>query len=338
MAEFEIKTIAMNNKLSQKASEIPNSSKELIEQLRKLINHRKPVTKRRLCGRKEIFLVASKESWLATVGYILGDVIAVGGCRTVVHRADDMLGNGRVAVKVVRLIQLRKRGMNRDYIKFSIRDRWAKLSHPHICHLHDVIIGRRKAFFITQFACQGDVQRFIQNEDKYRSVFPSTVRRWCWQLTSALNYLHNQRLSHCDLKLENILLNCNLNVKLTDIGFAWNMQYQTEIETKSPMCCTIAYAAPEVLMGNLICELSADLWALGVIFYALWNRCLPFPGHVERDVILNIQKMAIIWKRGNNHAVDRPANDLVHRLLQISPKDRISCQEVMKHRLFTSTI
>jgi serine/threonine protein kinase len=86
--------------------------------------------------------------------------------------------------------------------------------------------------------------------------------------------VHNLSCVHRDLKLENILLDKNENVKLCDFGFT--REYEGKASYLQTFCGTVCYSAPEMLKGEKYAGEKVDVWSLGVILYALLCGELPF--------------------------------------------------------------
>src|SRR5437773_8405288 len=87
-------------------------------------------------------------------------------------------------------------------------------------------------------------------------------------------YVHNRSGVNRDLKLENILLDKNENVKLCDFGFT--REYEGKSSYLQTFCGTVCYSAPEMLKGEKYAGEKVDVWSLGVILYALLAGELPF--------------------------------------------------------------
>ncbi len=102
--------------------------------------------------------------------------------------------------------------------------------------------------------------------EKVQSIFT--------QLVGAVAYVHNLCCVHRDLKLENILLDKNENVKLCDFGFT--REYEGKSSYLQTFCGTVAYSAPEMLKGEKYAGEKVDVWSLGIILYALLTGELPF--------------------------------------------------------------
>jgi len=100
------------------------------------------------------------------------------------------------------------------------------------------------------------------------------VQRIFTQLVGAVAYIHSKSCVHRDLKLENVLLDKNENVKLCDFGFT--REYEGKANYLQTFCGTVCYSAPEMLRGEKYAGEKVDVWSLGIILYALLKGELPF--------------------------------------------------------------
>lgn len=108
--------------------------------------------------------------------------------------------------------------------------------------------------------------RHVFNESEAFSYFH--------QLASALLFCHSKRVAHRDIKLENLLLMKRNHLKLGDFGFARYFDDQTSLS--STYCGSNAYLCPEILHHRPYNPLSADIWASGVVLFAMVFGDLPF--------------------------------------------------------------
>ena len=99
------------------------------------------------------------------------------------------------------------------------------------------------------------------------------------QILSTVDYLHHQKVAHCDLKFENILYDENTaNLKLIDFGFSVD-----NADTQQPtfLCGTPSYMAPEEVLKKPGDLFKADVWSLGVILFKLATGLFPFRGTIS---------------------------------------------------------
>lgn len=99
---------------------------------------------------------------------------------------------------------------------------------------------------------------------------------------SALKYCHIRNITHRDIKLENILLSeDHRQLKLIDFGFSTCIPNEKKIKI---FCGTPSYMAPEIVNKIEYSGPPADIWALGVLLYALLNGRFPFKGRTDEEL------------------------------------------------------
>ena len=140
--------------------------------------------------------------------------------------------------------------------------------------------------------------------------------------------LFNLNIMHRDLKLENILLKNGI-VKISDFGMA-NLVEMKDTKKKivskkgNPL-----YVAPEIFYNEKVDE-KCDVWSLGIIFYELIYKTLPWNGKSAIDLFRNnISKKKISFPKGADD--DSEIQDLISKMLQTDKNKRISIQEVLEH-------
>lgn len=152
---------------------------------------------------------------------------------------------------------------------------------------------------------------------------PEKVQRIFAQLLGAVAYVHNMSCVHRDLKLENILLDKNENVKLCDFGFT--REYEGKTSHLQTFCGTVCYSAPEMLRGEKYAGEKVDVWSLGIILYALLVGDLPFDDDDEM-----ITKHKILSSEPNYPETLPPdAKALIVQLLSKRPLIRPSIADIL---------
>ena len=107
-------------------------------------------------------------------------------------------------------------------------------------------------------------------EEEARKIFK--------QIIEGLRYIHKKNLSHRDMKLENLLLDADLNVKIIDFGFSIE---NPKDKTLNVFCGTPSYMAPELAAKKEYYGHLADIWAAGILLYVLLAGYFPFKGKIE---------------------------------------------------------
>lgn len=144
------------------------------------------------------------------------------------------------------------------------------LNHPHIVRLYEYIIMPDRVWLVLEY-CGG--RELFNHLVMSKIIKPLQACRLFAQLTGAVAYAHQLHCAHRDLKLENVLLDEDGNIKLGDFGFTRTYVPRTMLET---VCGTESYMAPELLQHQKYNPEAADVWSLGVILYAMIYGKLPF--------------------------------------------------------------
>jgi serine/threonine protein kinase len=147
----------------------------------------------------------------------------------------------------------------------------------------------------------------------------------------AVEYCHSKNTCHRDLKLENILINKYKTIKIIDFGFGIRCHAEQDLHM---VCGTPTYMAPEIHKNSAYKGFKVDVWALGVIFYYLHNKCFPFKHHDVKK----LEKMIIQGDYVLNDAFCPLGKDLVQKLLSKSAHDRPSCTQVLLKFRFYDTL
>jgi len=194
--------------------------------------------------------------------------------------------------------------------------------HPHIARLYEVIVTETLVWLVLEY-CPGDeLYNYLLEHGK---LPVEKVQRIFAQLVGAVCYVHQQSCVHRDLKLENILLDKNENVKLCDFGFT--REYEGKANYLQTFCGTICYSAPEMLKGEKYAGEKVDVWSLGVILYALLCGELPFDDDddsVTRSKILTEEPPY-------PDTIPADALSLLKVLLSKRPLIRPSLPEILAH-------
>lgn len=203
-----------------------------------------------------------------------------------------------------------------------------KLKHQHIVEMKDFLWDERCIYIVMEYCNGGSLSAFIQKRHK---LSETTCRIFLRQLALALKYMRENEVSHFDLKPQNLLLMRGGNeggptLKVADFGFAQHLklgQENTSIKG-SPL-----YMAPEILLKHCY-DATADLWSIGVILYECLFGRAPYSSKTLHELLdkIRIEKKIEIPKGSR---ISPECEDLLCRLLQRSPKDRITFEEFFKH-------
>jgi len=149
------------------------------------------------------------------------------------------------------------------------------------------------------------------------------ARRVFYQIVSAVQYCHSKDVVHRDLKLENILLDNDKNVKVIDFGFSVVANNVCKLNL---FCGTALYVAPEIVNRKSYWGPPVDIWSLGIILYVMLSGRFPFRGSNESELYKSIAKGVYITPKG----VSEGATKLLASLLDLNPDKRPTCEEILK--------
>ncbi|XP_025193335.1 serine/threonine-protein kinase polo-like isoform X2 [Melanaphis sacchari] len=155
------------------------------------------------------------------------------------------------------------------------------------------------------------------------------TRYYVYQILEGTLYLHQQNIIHRDLKLGNLFLNDELEVKIGDLGLAAKIEYDGQ--RKKTLCGTPNYIAPEILKktGH---SFEVDVWSIGCIMYTLLVGKPPFETNSLKETYARITRCDYNIPSHLN----KNASTLIEKMLQFDPKKRPLVSEIMKADFFTT--
>lgn len=245
------------------------------------------------------------------------------------------------------------------------------INHPHLMSSFKVEITKSYNLQIFESLADCDVATFIKNKNKISKKNYNEneyiLKKWCWQILCAVATLHSHGIIHGDIKSSNILV-FNMNdiissfVKLTDYGLSTIIMdpFVSKKINGIHLPYTQSHRAPEVWKKEMW-SFTSDIWALGCTFYELKYHHLLFPDQKGYPFLekSNLECMQF-WKRkiskekfedqsnifsnfnppDNNIMWDDPLNlefnDLIIKMLEYNPNDRINIWDIYNHPYFNS--
>lgn len=161
------------------------------------------------------------------------------------------------------------------------------------------------------------------------------------QVFLAVQHCHAHNVVHRDIKPENILLDKDLNVKLTDFGFAKVLEPN---ERLYEVCGTPGYLAPELLKSGMVERdesdgygKEVDVWACGVILYTLLVGFPPFWNRKQLAMIRSIMEGQFSFTSTEWRDVTTAPKDLISRILVVDYRQRPTVDQCLKHEFLRAT-
>ena len=160
-----------------------------------------------------------------------------------------------------------------------------KVKHPNIVQLYSVIETERQILLIMEYIKGQELFQYILIKKRLPE---DEACFYFQQIISGIEYLHNLKIVHRDIKSENILIEQNTNIiKIIDFGFS-NTYGDKDKETLTTACGSPFYAPPEMLRGESYKGGGVDIWSVGVVLFAMICGYLPFEGEKNSELYKKI--------------------------------------------------
>ncbi|XP_023832126.1 SNF-related serine/threonine-protein kinase [Salvelinus sp. IW2-2015] len=197
------------------------------------------------------------------------------------------------------------------------------VQHPNVVRLYEVIDTQTKLYLILELGDGGDMYDCIMKHDG--GLTEEVAKRYFAQIVHAISYCHQLHVVHRDLKPENVVFFEKQGlVKLTDFGFSNKFQPGENLATS---CGSLAYSAPEILLGDEYDAPAVDIWSLGVILFMLVCGHPPFQEANDSETLT----MIMDCKYTVASHISSACRDLIDCMLQRDPKRRATVELIQGH-------
>ena len=248
-----------------------------------------------------------------------------------VYEAKNTLFGNTVAMKVIK--KDKENELDEQEIRNEI-DILKKLSHPNIVKIYEFYISENHYYIITEFCKEGELFSYIKNKYTERQLAVLF-----YQVFSGLWYLHENKILHRDIKLENIMISGKEKdnstgeelfwVKIIDFGTAKIFEKNKK---EKDVVGSSYYIAPEVLKQNY--NEKCDTWSVGVILYMTLVGRAPFDGKDDEEIIKKIN--SVDYNKNEPRLIKHSpeVRDLVSKLLEKNIDKRYSAKQALEHPWF----
>ena len=243
-----------------------------------------------------------------------------------------------------------------------------EINNEYLVNSYFIFQDKKNYYFVMEYLPGGDVYTLLSKNNLPKHTIQLIVA----ETILAVNYLHNIRIIHHDIKPENILISLKGHFKLSDFGLSKTLSENGEFEVeeahvknlrdfvefkKFPFMLnfgddedenkdavgTLNYMAPELFTDKYQHGSGIDYWAIGVLIFDLYSYSLPFEGNTQEETRKNIIELKINWNPLMNENIKKlygniePAVDLIKKFLKENPSERWgdkNLNQIKKHKFF----
>ena len=247
-----------------------------------------------------------------------------------VYEAQNMVFLNSVAMKI---INKSESALDEEEILNEINI-LKKLSHPNIVKIFEFYITKAHYYIVTEYCKDGELFTYIKKKFSERQLAVLF-----YQIFSGLWYLHDNKILHRDIKLENIMISGKEIDKSTDEELFWikiidfgTAKIFEKNKKEKDVVGSSYYIAPEVLKKNY--NEKCDIWSVGIILYMTLVGKAPFDGKDDDEIIHNIKTGNYNNKNEKLKEHSEEVRDLLSKLLEKDSKKRLSAKEALEHNWF----
>ncbi|XP_046580368.1 cyclin-dependent kinase 11B-like [Haliotis rubra] len=266
-------------------------------------------------------------------GYDFGKIFS-GGASSVIFKVKK--GGTTYAAKVFKRIHPYEERL----LKISKREYkiMKKLKHPHIVKVYDYFVFRLHGVIIMEYVQTSELWKFLDKSNCVMSL--SVLKNILWDILSALRHIHKHRISHMDVKTNNILVDRRGCAKITDFGGA--VKFGRFFSKRHAVnFFTPDFAPPEKQWqreSGDVCVVHYkryDMWSVGVMLYHMYTGRLPY-ALPEGKLYLPAKLFTGVVDLPPGVKQDAEFLSLVRQCMQVDPLDRITAKEAIAHPFFDS--
>ena len=251
-----------------------------------------------------------------------------GGGMSNVYLAHDVILNRDVAIKVLRYDFTNEDELHRRFQREALSA--TSLTHPNIVSVYDVGDDGDLHYIVMEYVKGKTLKQYIQ---EFAPISPARSVHIMRQLTSAIADAHEHHIIHRDIKPQNILMDGEGNVKITDFGIAITLSATSFTQTNSVLG-TVHYLSPEQARGGTATNRS-DIYALGIVLYELLTGELPFSGESAVSIALKHLQSDTPSIRAFDATIPQSLENVVLKATAKDPAHRYATVEEMQTDLET---
>lgn len=245
-----------------------------------------------------------------------------------VYLAHDIILDRDVAIKVLRGDLAGDEKFVRRFQREALAA--SSLSHPNIVEMYDVGLDNGTYYIVMEYINGKTLKQLIK---KRGGLTVSECMDIMLQLTDGVNHAHASYIIHRDLKPQNIMIQDNGEIKITDFGIATALNNTQLTQTNSVMG-SVHYLPPEQASGKGA-TVKSDIYSMGIMFYELLTGELPFRGDNAVEIALKHIKDDIPSVRDFNESIPQSIENIILKATAKNPKNRYNSAKEMHEDLLT---
>ncbi|GAB6020087.1 Chromosomal serine/threonine-protein kinase jil-1 [Chamberlinius hualienensis] len=241
------------------------------------------------------------------------------------------------AMKVLKKATIVQKRKTTEHTKTERQVLEAVRQSPFLVTLHYAFQTDAKLHLILDYVNGGELFTHLYQREKFTEA---EVKIYIGEIILALEHLHKLGIIYRDIKLENVLLDSDGHIVLTDFGLSKEFLPHDKEQRTYSFCGTIEYMAPEVVRGGSSGhDLAVDWWSIGVLTYELLTGASPFTVEGERNTQQEISRRILRSDPPVPDHLSSDVQDFIHRLLVKDPRRRLGggkgdSEELKRHNFF----
>ena len=243
-----------------------------------------------------------------------------------VYLAIDVILDRKVAIKILRGDLANDEKFIRRFQREALSA--SSLSHPNIVEMYDVGEDNGNYYIVMEYV-EGRTLKQLLKKRGHLTVGEAVDIML--QLTDGMIHAHDSYIIHRDLKPQNIMIQENGQIKITDFGIAMALNSTQLTQTNSVMG-SVHYLPPEQASGKGS-TIKSDIYSMGILFYELLTGVLPFKGDNAVEIALKQMKEAIPSVRKQNPNIPQSVENIILRATAKNPKNRYNDSREMYNEL-----
>lgn len=260
--------------------------------------------------------------------YKILEMIGGGGMANV-YLAHDIILDRDVAVKMLRL----DFANDEEFIRRFRREAQSatSLAHPNIVDIYDVGEENEIYYIVMEYVEGQTLKQYIQQNSSLRVEEAIGIMS---QLTSAISHAHHNHIIHRDIKPDNILVDLEGNIKVTDFGIAMALSATSITQTNSVLG-SVHYLSPEQARGGMA-NRKSDIYSMGIVMFELLTGRLPFSGESAISIALKHLQSETPSVRRWNPNIPQSVENIVLKAMAKDPFHRYNSVDEMEEDLRTA--